>query len=84
MKEFLTYAESRGVAKDDSGLKVSGNIIFTQLKAYIARNLIGEEGFYPIIRGIDNTLQKAIEISQQNLLVENLNEKPTVQEIINQ
>ena len=50
----------------------SGEIIRTQLKAYIARNIIGEEGFFPIIRQIDKTLQKAIEISKQDLLVENL------------
>ena len=28
--------------------------------AYIARNIIGEEGFYNIISNIDNTLQDAI------------------------
>jgi carboxyl-terminal processing protease len=52
-------------------LQRSGLIISTQLKAYIARNILGEEGFYPIIQQIDKTLLKAIEISRQNLLVEN-------------
>ena len=71
--DFIKYASDKGVAKDEKGLKVSGTIINTQLKAYIARNIIGEEGFYPIIKNIDKTLLRAIEISKQNLLVENIN-----------
>jgi carboxyl-terminal processing protease len=72
MDEFVKYATEKGVPKDNNGLKESGFIIETQLKAYIARNIIGDEGFYPIIKKIDKTLLKAIEISRQNLLVENL------------
>ena len=71
--EFVDYAAEKGVQKDTNGLRESGNIINTQLKAYIARNIIGEEGFYPIIKNIDNTLQRAIKISQQNYIVENVN-----------
>ena len=65
------------MTRDSKGFKKSGFIINTQLKAYIARNIIGEEGFYPIIRHIDKTLLRAIEISQQNLLVENLTDDNT-------
>ncbi|TSA35479.1 MAG: S41 family peptidase [Porphyromonadaceae bacterium] len=42
--------------------KESRLIIRTQLKAYIARNFMDNEGFYPIIQTIDNTLNKAIEV----------------------
>ena len=73
MNEFIDYAEDEGVKKDLQGLKESGNLIKTQLKAYIARNIMGEEGFYPIIEKIDNTLQRAIEISRKNYLVQNVN-----------
>ena len=72
LKDFVGYATEQGVPKDSKGLKESGDIIDVQLKAYIARNIIGEEGYYPIIRQIDKTLQRAIKISQQNLLVENI------------
>lgn len=71
LNEFINYANEKGVKKDAEGLKRSGKIIGTQLKAYIARNIMGEEGFYPIIKRIDKTLLRAIEISQKNLLVEN-------------
>ncbi|MDD4755350.1 MAG: S41 family peptidase [Prolixibacteraceae bacterium] len=69
---FVKYAAERGVPADREGLKLSGEVINTQLKAYIARNIMGEEGFYPIIEKIDNTLQKAIEVSRQNLIVGSL------------
>ena len=72
LNEFVKYAAGKGVARDEKGLKESGQVINTQLKAYIARNILGEDGFYPIIKQIDKTLLKAIEISQKNLLVENL------------
>lgn len=72
LDDFANYAQEKGVAYDSKGLIQSEKIIHTQLKAYIARNIIGEEGFYPIIRQIDNTLQKAIEVSKENLLVENI------------
>ncbi len=72
LTEFVAFAEEKEIPKDAKGLAESGKIINTQLKAYIARNILGEEGFYPIISKIDNTLQKALEISKQNLLVENI------------
>jgi carboxyl-terminal processing protease len=72
LSEFVNYARNSGIERDDSGIKQSGELINTQIKAYIARNIIGEEGYFPIISQIDNTLQKTIEISKQNLLVQNV------------
>ncbi|MCE1197853.1 MAG: S41 family peptidase [Marinilabiliales bacterium] len=60
LAEFLQYASQNGVATNEQGLKASGKIIETQLMAYVARNIIGEEGFYSIISDIDNTLQEAV------------------------
>lgn len=72
MQQFIKYAESKGVPYSSEGMRLSGEIIETQVKANIAQNIIGERGFYPIIQRIDKTLLKAIEISHQNLSVENL------------
>ena len=60
LSEFIRYAAQKGVPEDKSGLAVSGKIIEAQVMAYIARNIIGEEGFYSIIGRIDNTFQEAI------------------------
>jgi carboxyl-terminal processing protease len=59
-EEFIQYAAKKGVDRDNSGLAVSGKILETQMMSYIARNIIGEEGFYSIIINIDNTMQEAL------------------------
>jgi carboxyl-terminal processing protease len=60
--QFIRFAAKNGVPRDNKGLKISGKILQTQLNAYIARNILGEDGFYPIIKEIDTTLQKAISV----------------------
>ena len=76
LDKLVKFAAQKGVPADPKGLKESKEIIDIQTKAYIARNIIGEDGFYPIIRHIDNTLLKAIEVTKQNLLVQNVNGSP--------
>ena len=53
LDQFIQYASVNGVKKDPDGLKISGDIINTQLKAYIARNILDNKGFYPIWEEID-------------------------------
>jgi carboxyl-terminal processing protease len=72
LNELLKYGAEKGIPVNAKELKISERVINTQLKAYIARNIIGEEGFYSIVQQIDKTLLKAIEISKENLLVENI------------
>ena len=40
--------------------KIDKDILTTQVKAYIARNIWNDDGFFPVIHTIDNTFQKAI------------------------
>lgn len=61
LDQFTDFASKNGVRKDIEGLKISGSIIHTQLKAYIARNILDNKGFYPIWRELDTTLQYAID-----------------------
>jgi carboxyl-terminal processing protease len=61
LDQFVLFAAANGVIKDQEGLKISGNIIHTQLKAYIARNILDNKGFYPIWEEIDTTLKYAID-----------------------
>lgn len=59
---FVIYAEKNGVKKDAAGLRTSELIIKTQLKALIARQVWKNDGFYPVMQSIDNTLKKALEL----------------------
>jgi carboxyl-terminal processing protease len=59
MEKFISFAASNGVKRDVAGIKMSYNIIYVQLRAYIARNILDNAGFYPIWQNIDNTLLEA-------------------------
>jgi len=56
---FTQYSNKQGITVNSKDLAVSGKIIESQLIAYIARNIIGEVGFYSVISKIDNTLTEA-------------------------
>jgi carboxyl-terminal processing protease len=60
--EFLDYASSHGIKKDREGAAYARERISTLFKAYIARNLYDNEGFYPIFLSIDEDYQKAISL----------------------
>lgn len=62
IKEFINYAKHKGVKDNQKDLLLSKHVINTRLKAYIARNIIDNQGYYPIIKEIDNDLKKAIQI----------------------
>jgi carboxyl-terminal processing protease len=64
LQQFVAFASQKGIKASNEDLKTSAKIIDNQAKAYIARNIIGEEGFYPIIKNIDKTLLEAIEKSK--------------------
>lgn len=61
LDQFVQFAASNGVKKEPAGLKISGRIIQIQVKAYIARNILDNKGFYPIWEELDTTLKYAID-----------------------
>jgi carboxyl-terminal processing protease len=61
LDQFIRYASNNKIKMDPEGLKISGNVIHIQLKAYIARNILDNKGFYPIWEQIDTTLKYTIE-----------------------
>lgn len=58
--EKQTARLAGGIKPDPDGLRISGRVIHTQIKAYIARNILDNRGFYPIWEQIDTTLKYAI------------------------
>jgi carboxyl-terminal processing protease len=60
LKQFGEFTLKNGIKPDREGLRISENLIHTQLKAYIARNILDNKGFYPIWQEIDTTLKYAI------------------------
>ncbi|MDP4206221.1 MAG: S41 family peptidase, partial [Bacteroidota bacterium] len=63
--QFLTYCKKKGVSPRSGDLKKSGSLIQTQLKALTTRNVIGDDGFYPLIQREDKTLVRAISVLEK-------------------
>ncbi len=63
---FLKYAADKGVKRVPEEISESEEIIRVQIKAYVARNLIDNIGYYPMIRKIDNTLEKAVSLMKND------------------
>ena len=61
LPEFIRYASSKGLKPDYDDIRTSREVLLKTMKAYIARNIIDNEGFYPIIADIDHTLKVAID-----------------------
>jgi len=61
LEKFIEFAGQNGVKPDWADIKESGKVISIQIKAYIARNILDNEGFYPIWQELDNTLREAID-----------------------
>jgi carboxyl-terminal processing protease len=66
MAKFIKYAEENGVAPNREQIAISENIIYIQLKAYIARNMLDNKGFYPLWEKIDKTLLDAFSYIEKN------------------
>ena len=61
MSDFIKFASEGGLEPDATQIKESERLISIQIKAYIARNVIDNIGFYPIIKELDRTLEMAID-----------------------
>ncbi|PVX52094.1 carboxyl-terminal processing protease [Balneicella halophila] len=60
MEQFVDYAVKKGVAKDAKGYEVSKKILANSVKALIVRNMIDNEGFYPIYHQNDEILKAGL------------------------
>lgn len=61
LRKFVAFAAQEGVREVVRDIKTSEKLLKVQLYAYIARNFLDNDGFYPIIQEIDNALLIAVE-----------------------
>ena len=70
MEKFIKYAAENGVPPVNKDIAVSKDLIYIQLKAYIARNMLDNKGFYPLWEKIDKTLLDAYNYISKDLQAE--------------
>lgn len=65
LRDFIRYASENGVPAHYGQINVSRNLIVNLLQAYIARDVLGDEAFYPIFLSDDKVLEKACSLLEQ-------------------
>ncbi|HHN48505.1 MAG TPA: S41 family peptidase [Bacteroidales bacterium] len=60
--DFISFAEDQGVKSDGAAISRSKDRIKHLLKAFIARNIFDDEGFYPIYLQTDKAFLEAQEV----------------------
>lgn len=61
-QQFLDFVKEEGLQPSPQTLASSEPLIKNHLKAYIGRNVFGNEAFFPILHTIDPAIIKAIEV----------------------
>ena len=60
LDKFVAHAAQQGIAKNSADLQISGALLENIIMAYIARNIIDDKGFYPILNQMDPMVQKGV------------------------
>lgn len=68
MDRLIDFAENKDVAFDMPDFIRSKAVISMRIKAYIARNIWGDNGFYPIWNENDKAVEAAISVDIENVL----------------
>lgn len=58
--DLVEYAKDKGINPIDKKVYISQEKIKTLFKAYVGRNILDDEGFYPIYHKIDTTFKRAV------------------------
>ena len=65
LSEFVRFAEDKGVERNDAEIQKSRPLMIRLLNAYIVRDMLGDEGFFPLFERDDEITKKAIELLAQ-------------------
>jgi len=62
LREFVAFAKEKGVEPDEAQIQKSKPLMTRLLNAYIVRNILGDEGFFPLFERDDEITKKAVEV----------------------
>ncbi|MDR1272925.1 MAG: S41 family peptidase [Odoribacteraceae bacterium] len=68
VNDMANYAAKQGLKRNEAEIRASHTVLDNRLKAYIARHIMDDAGFYPILLQEDETFQKAL----GNISIDNL------------
>lgn len=59
--QFVTFAEEKGVERNEAEIQKSRPLMTRLLIAYIVRDVLGDEGFFPLFERDDEITKRAVE-----------------------
>ena len=62
LREFVKFAEEKGVEPKEAEIQKSSPLMTRLLHAYIIRDVLGDEGFFPFFERDDEITKKAMEV----------------------
>ena len=62
LREFVAFAKEKDIAPDEAQIQKSKPLLTRLLNAYIVRNILGDDGFFPLFERDDEITKKAIEV----------------------
>ena len=63
--QFVAFAEEKGIEPVEAEIAKSKPLMTRLLNAYIVRNILGDDGFFPLFERDDEITKKAIEVLTQ-------------------
>ncbi len=61
LREFVAFAKDKGVEPNEAQIQKSRLLMTRLLNAYIVRNMLGDEGFFPLFERDDEITKAAVE-----------------------
>ena len=61
LREFVSFAKDKGVEPDEAQIQKSRPLMTRLLNAYIVRDVLGDEGFFPLFERDDEITKAAVE-----------------------
>ncbi len=69
LRDLIAFGEENDVNYNESEYLAARQVIQSQLKAYIGRNVFGNEAFFPVINKDDHAVLRALEAFQSENLI---------------
>ena len=64
LQDFVSYAQKAGIPKRPYYINISRDLIVNQLKAMIARNALGVQGYFEVFNDVDPTVLSGVDALQ--------------------
>ncbi len=62
LRELVSFDEEKGIEPNEAEIQKSRPLMVRLLNAYIVRNILGDDGFFPLFERDDEITKKAVEL----------------------